>query len=218
VEQSGTAMSGLKEISLKTADSISLLKTNTMKIRDIIQIIDELTLKTNLLSLNAAIEAAPAGREGKGFAIVAHEIKKLAEKSKAATAEIAVFIEKIFASVEEADQSVQASGEEVDKNYLLTAGVRTAFDNIMQASAENLRKTEAMVRVLEEMSGISENVRKSMADLVSVNRQNNDAIREITASTKEMSLQAAEISETARLLARMAQTEEVLLLQLMLGE
>lgn len=218
VEQSGQAMSVLKTISQETTMSIGNLRTSTMKIREVINIIDEITVRTNLLALNASIEAAHAGEKGKGFAVVAHEIRKLAEKSKEATGQIGVLLEKIFSGVEDSSNSVLRSIEEVNKNFELFNHVKTAFDNIMNASSQTVEKTEKMIDSLHEMGGIAENVRHSMQTLVGVNNDNNQAIKEITLSTKEMSLQVAEMSKTARLLSEMAQSEEDLILQLILDD
>ncbi|RPJ04697.1 MAG: hypothetical protein EHM28_13535, partial [Spirochaetaceae bacterium] len=216
VKQSTEAMGLLKEVSDNTNGSIKKLAVQTMKIQEILSIISDITEKTNLLALNASIEAAHAGEHGKGFAVVASEIRTLAEKSQKANSDIAALVNAVLSSVQEAESSVGASINEVSRNYSLAEKVKTAFDNIMEASLRNEKTNESMMRVSGEMSRLSDYVKTSMGELVAVNSQNSKAIEEIALSAREIRDQVQEMSKTAQMLTEMARAEEDLILQLII--
>ncbi|MBN1524341.1 MAG: substrate-binding domain-containing protein [Spirochaetales bacterium] len=214
VLQSVRGMESLKSISEKTTTAIENLAGQALKIREIIHLVEEITEKTKMLSLNAAIEAAHAGIQGKGFAVVANEIRVLAEKSGQANTDIKGLIETVLESVDEATVSVKQSILEVNKNYGLSEKVKSSFDNIMEASLVNEKKSTVMMELTRSMTGLSEDLKKSMNELVLANNRNNIAITEITLSSREIRDQVEEISSAARILTQMAQAEEDLIRQL----
>jgi len=125
-------------------------------------------------------------------------------------------VETILGSVHDAGTSVTASIDEVDRNYLLSEQVKSAFDNIMEASSVNETKSESMSRVSRDMTRLQELVKRSMEELVAVNTRNSNAIGEIALSAREMRDQVREISRTAQMLTQMAHAEEDLILQLII--
>ncbi|ADG81061.1 methyl-accepting chemotaxis sensory transducer [Thermincola potens JR] len=114
VERTVKGMLQVKDAVFETARKINELGEQSQKIGEIIQVIDDIAEQTNLLALNAAIEAARAGEHGKGFAVVADEVRKLAERSSKATKEIADLITNIQKGTKVAVESMQVGTREVD--------------------------------------------------------------------------------------------------------
>ncbi|MBI5739372.1 MAG: methyl-accepting chemotaxis protein [Nitrospirae bacterium] len=166
---------------LELAEMIKKLNSRTSEIGDIVTVINEIADQTNLLALNAAIEAARAGEQGRGFAVVADEVRKLAEKTIKATSEIS---DKIGAVQSESEQTMQSMGEasaEVTKatdyirevgnslNRIVEAvqGVRDQITQIAAAVEEQSAASEDVARNIENTSGIAKEMEKMSDEVMS---------------------------------------------------
>ncbi|GIN90014.1 methyl-accepting chemotaxis protein [Siminovitchia terrae] len=166
------------------SDQMSLLEQDSNKIGEIIEVIDDIADQTNLLALNAAIEAARAGEQGKGFAVVADEVRNLAERSGEATKQISAIIKEMqeatllsVKSVAEGVTSTQRSGE--------------AFENIIQLINETGNK-------VTEIAGASEEQAAQSAEVLTF-------IENISATTEETSASSEETASTAQSLTDLAE-------------
>jgi len=158
----------------------SLLQKSS-EIENIITIIDNITEQTNLLSLNASIEAARAGESGKGFSVVAEEIRKLAEKSASSTKEIDRIIKEILAETNETSLFISDSSNEIQTGMHQLSDSKIAFEKIATNAGDINNKIEDLQSSIIEI--------KSEAEQVSSNMENiNESISTSTLRNKEISV------------------------------
>src|SRR5690349_14705706 len=188
-----------------TAKKIKSLGDRSLEISEIINVINDITEQTNLLALNAAIEAARAGEAGRGFAVVADEVRKLAEHSRSATKDIAALIKAIQAETNEAVVVMEEGTKEVEGGASLADQAGRALDaisNVVRQSAElvqeislaskqQVRGTEGVAHAMQIISNItrqtSQGTRGTVAtvsQLVKLSDQLNEALAQFRAGSK----------------------------------
>ncbi len=233
VEETVHGMHQVKEAVFETAQRIHELGEQSQKIGEIIEVIDDIAEQTNLLALNAAIEAARAGEHGKGFAVVADEVRKLAERSGKATKEIAQLITDIQRGTKVAVESMEVGTKEVESGVGLAQeagkslgeiveGVQTAGEHVSKImgilneildGSEEVSKainnvaaiTEESSAATEQMSAAAEEVNASIQNVSAISEENASAAEEVSASTEELTASIEEISASSDQLAGMAQ-------------
>lgn len=141
VQKTISSVSTMSEQLVKTSSTISQLAEDANSIDTVLEVIRAVSEQTNLLALNAAIEAARAGEQGRGFAVVADEVRTLASRSHASTEEIRAIIEKLQAKTQEAVQAIEHS------TVLSTESQEEATN-----SGEHLQSISANIKVMNEMS------------------------------------------------------------------
>ncbi len=240
---------GIEHIQLSSnnaAKVITQLGDKSKQIGIIVETIDDIAEQTNLLALNAAIEAARAGEHGRGFAVVADEVRKLAERSSKATQEIDVLISNIQDMTLQAINAVQAGNVEVEKGTERAGRAGEALFKIQQAvysivqqiedmsaasqqmsasSTEVVRSVESLAITIqqstataEEMAASSTEVAQVIDQVASVSEENAAAAEEVSASTEEQNASVEEMSAAAEDLARMAQDLQTLVSQFKIGD
>jgi methyl-accepting chemotaxis protein len=209
-------MEAIKESSGQVTQMISLVSERIEEIDEILRFITEITGKTNLLALNAAIIAAQAGAQGKGFGVVADEINELAQSTKAQTNRIAQVIDGLREEVSRASEAVIESNQKVDEGVILSGKVTTALEGIMdntmlvshrveeiaqttseQASTSNrvLEATQHLTDSVENIKGISELQTQSGEKLLQMSRQIQQAAQKVKNSTEEQTVTSQQINK-----------------------
>ncbi|HEY9075471.1 MAG TPA: methyl-accepting chemotaxis protein [Anaerolineaceae bacterium] len=228
-------LEGMNSIRAKvgvSAEKVREMGNRSNQIGAIVETIDDIASQTNLLALNAAIEAARAGEHGKGFAVVADEVRKLAERSSQATKEIGGLIKGIQKIVGEAVSAMEAGASEIENGVARASDAGTSLTSIMaaaeavlkqaqeagqatgqvqSASSELVSAIDAVSAVVEEntaateqMSANSSEVTQAVESIASVSEENSAAVEEVSASTEEMTAQVEEVTASAQELANMA--------------
>jgi methyl-accepting chemotaxis protein len=174
---------------IQVNEQMSRLEDDSKKIGDIIEVIDEIAQQTNLLALNAAIEAARAGEQGRGFAVVADEVRKLAERSSEATKQITVIIKGIQRNTQ---QSVKSVGDGV------TSSQKTgeAFERISNMVQNSAQKVTEIAAASEEQAAQSNEVMNSIENIASVSQESAAASEETAATSQSLAQLAEELNNS----------------------
>ncbi len=180
---------GMEKIVASTASTgkiISSLAQKSDQIGEITQVIDDIADQTNLLALNAAIEAARAGEQGRGFAVVADEVRKLAERTTKATKEIADTIRTIQMEAKEADKSMNEAGESVKYGMELTGQVASVLDDILNVNQKVSDMVNQVAAASEEQSATAEQISKNIESISSVTQQSAAGTQQIARAAEDL--------------------------------
>ncbi|MDH3892690.1 MAG: methyl-accepting chemotaxis protein [candidate division Zixibacteria bacterium] len=189
----GKTIDGMQRIAgvvRESAESISRLASSVDQIGEIIGVIDDIADQTNLLALNAAIEAARAGEQGRGFAVVADEVRKLAERTGTATGEITGMIKGIQSETDQAVNSMEAGIQEVDKGKELADKAGNSLNEIVSMSQQVMRMINQIADAALEQSTAAEEIAKSVEDVSSIAKETAGGADQSASVAEQLSRQA----------------------------
>lgn len=205
VQESVGNISEMKENTLEVSKTINTLGERSREIEQIVELISGIAEQTNLLALNAAIEAARAGEAGRGFSVVADEIRELAEESAKASDKITKLVKQVqtdsLGAVEEMDNNVQLVEVSVE-SINNTGGIFSVIEEHTVNLKEQLKNISKNVT---NMSEYSNNLEKTAENISSVSEEFASNSEEVAASSEEQLAATEEIVSSARHLAEMAQ-------------
>jgi methyl-accepting chemotaxis protein len=194
-------ISGLNKISdvvVRSSESVQKLGRNSVEIGEIAQAIEEIADQTNLLALNAAIEAARAGEHGRGFAVVADEVRKLAERTQKATQKIASTLKEIQTDTNDV-VGVMDTGmrqAELGKSYINGASV--SLQNIIYQTAEVADILSQLAASAEQQSATSNEIAESMFTISNTVTQSASTVEEISRTIADISAMASDLQRKMR--------------------
>jgi methyl-accepting chemotaxis protein len=171
ITQTVDCMVEISESVVTASGQIEKLGKESEQISEIVKVIDDIAGQTNLLALNAAIEAARAGEQGRGFAVVADEVRKLAERTSTSTKEIADMVKKIQSSTGKTVESMHVSKEKVENGVRLSSQAGNALQMITINMHEVTGKIQQIAAAAEQQSTVGESISSHLESLANLAKQ-----------------------------------------------
>ncbi|MCY7552407.1 methyl-accepting chemotaxis protein [Bacillus safensis] len=205
VEKTASQMNVIDQSVKKAENVISALESKSKDITQILGVINGIADQTNLLALNAAIEAARAGESGRGFSVVAEEVRKLAVQSANSAKEIENLIKEIVQDIDVSQEVFTAVNREVQSGLSFTEQTKVSFHNIFEMTKEISDQLQTMNQTVVQLSKGSAHVSEAVREIADVSRESSANIQDIAASAEEQLASMEEISSSSATFSSMAE-------------
>lgn len=186
VVQTIEGMNKIAEVVQKSATTVMELGKSSEEIGEIVQVINDIADQTNLLALNAAIEAARAGEQGRGFAVVADEVRKLAERTAEATKQIGSMIKRIQRETSGAVSAMKLGTDEVENGKLLADKAGNSLKEIITISNDVQTIISQLAGASAEQETTSEDISRNIQNISNVAIETNRAIEQVAHATDDL--------------------------------
>lgn len=196
VENSISGMNGIRDQIQETAKRIKRLGESSQEIGEIIELISDITEQTNVLALNAAIQAASAGEAGRGFTIVAEEVQRLAERSAEATRQISALVKAIQTDTHDAVAAMERSTQGVVEGARLSDEAGTALGGIGEVSRELADLIMKISRTTDDQAVSAEAVAQSIQRILLVTEQTSEGTQQTAGSILQLAELARELKNS----------------------
>ncbi|NCU17362.1 methyl-accepting chemotaxis protein [Pallidibacillus pasinlerensis] len=205
MDSSEEQMGSINEIVKDAVGKVEQLANHTQDISKLITIIKKVSEQTNLLALNAAIEAARAGEHGKGFAVVADEVRKLSEQVASSIKEITSIVEKIQGQSSAVSESLKNGYVEVERGFVLTKATSEAFSEINKSITNMVVNIEEIAEKLASITVGSKDMNESIEEIAAIAEESASAVEQSSASTQQINSSVEEVAGRANGLATLSE-------------
>lgn len=192
------AVQGIQQVAITVKESaqlIAALGQRSDQIGQIINVIKDIAEQTNLLALNAAIEAARAGEQGRGFAVVADEVRKLAERTATATSEISEMIAAIQSETGNAVSTMEKGSSEVNEGVALANQAGQSLQNINNSVKRVVDMIEQISEATRSQSVTTDEVTKRVEHIAEMAKENTSSVNETTSASRDMQKLSADLQQ-----------------------
>ncbi|MCB1905470.1 MAG: methyl-accepting chemotaxis protein, partial [Gammaproteobacteria bacterium] len=186
VAKSVAAVESLSRNVIESVSLIQKLSADSEDVGKVIAVIREIAEQTNLLALNAAIEAARAGEQGRGFAVVADEVRTLANRTQSSTEEIRAIIERLQAGTKAAERTMQAGREQVERNVGQSALAGKALDTIAEVVTAIKHQNLQIASATQQQTAVTEEINRSVVNINDVGKRTADGALKAARSGEEL--------------------------------
>ena len=191
-------MSRTNQAVMNTAQTMQKLGEQSDRIQNVVKVIKEIADQTNLLALNAAIEAARAGEQGRGFAVVADEVRKLAEKTGKSTQEIAGMVDEIRGSTSHAIAEMVATVEMVKAGSVMAEKAGSSIVEINDGVARVLNGVEDISSSIQQQSVASREIAVNVEKVAKMSDENSEAVRDVFGTVENLETLSSALEQSVR--------------------
>ena len=197
-DDSSTAISSVQDSAGRLRESMRTLHEHASSVGAILGVIEDIADQTNLLALNAAIEAARAGEAGRGFAVVADEVRKLAEKTMSATRDVAERVSAIQGAVRTNMDGFDEASTSIERAAGLSLESRGALDGIVSGMRQSASQVESIASAAEQQSATSDEIAGNLGEVAGIIAETVESMNSVEQSAHELARVVAILEELAR--------------------